>query len=1168
MSQSFVHLHNHSHYSLGDAISQIPQIFDLAQSNNMPAVALTDHGNLFGAAEFFLEAKKHPNINAILGCEIYLTHHDMRSRDNKALNVKPYHHLVLLVQNEQGYKNLSKMVSLSYEEGFYYRPRIDFALLEQHAKGLVASSACLGGEIASLLLQGNFGEAKKRAFYFQELFGKDNFFLEIMYHGENEQETVAKEIVKLSKDTGIPLIATNDVHYPFKGDDEAHDIFLCIASGNKKTDQKRKRYPSKEFYFKNYEQMKEAVAPFSLEAIHNTTYVANLCHYAPNLDEFQLPCFETPSGVSAKEYLRKQCEENITTFYSQDDVKAKERLAFELETIEKMGFSSYFLIVQDFINYAKNNNIAVGPGRGSVAGSIVSYLLGITSLDPLQYNLLFERFLNPGRISMPDIDTDFDDTKRDEVIEYVAQKYGKDRVAQIVTFGRLKAKMVIRDVGRVLDIPLSEIDSLSKLIPPFTSLKKTYDEVSEFKQKINSSPLFLSLYETSRRLENLVRHTSVHAAGVIIGKTSLYETVPLYKDNKTGNIVTQFEGKYLEEFGLLKMDFLGLRNLRIIQNTLSLIKQSHGKDLDLNKISLDDSQTYQIYQQGKGVGIFQCESSGIIELMKKLSPTRFQDIIALLALYRPGPLNSGMAEAFVKNKANPKNIIYPHKNLHDVLEDTYGVIIYQEQIMQISQIVAGFSLAEADNLRKAMGKKDLAKMDSMKNTFIKGAIKHGYDEFFAKDLFGNMAKFAEYGFNKSHSAAYALISYQTAYLKAHYPIEYMCCVLNGENLSIEHLATYLKECKDLGIKILPPHINKSGLDFSVEKEGIRFGFSAIKNVGNSSMKIIAERDRHGEFSSFFDLIKRIGAHKKIMEFLTISGALDEFVPNRATVIANLEKLSDYFFAIREDEKSGMKNLFEDNSEGQTTQSYEFQMDIKEEYDQNTLFSKEKEILGFYASGHPLGHLEDVIKNSPHLGSVLDIREIRENIEDGIEKSEDKTFQLLGRVFNPVIKTTKNNDKMAIYTFEDLYSEIPLIVFPKTYEKFQEQLRENTPLLITCKVDFSKKDFQAILLHMKPFNENVSAPPFTKAKEPIKAPLSEVKTSLLIVLKDFIDHSHLFTLQQNLKKSKGKVPVILEFQDNGKNIRVKVDKEFFIQKTEPLLRELKDLFFIKEVQFLN
>jgi len=1132
----FTHLHVHSEYSVSDSISKIDAILARAKEYKMKSVALTDHGNLFGAAEFILKAANY-KVKPIIGCEIYLTN-DI-TKKSKLEDESKYYHLVLYAKNSEGYKNLVKLVSRSYTSGFYYKPRIDYKMLEENSTSLIASSGCLAGELSKLILNNKIKEAKERAKYYRDIFGIDGFFLEIMDHGMKEQKLVNEAMIEISKANDIPLIATNDVHYINSDDFEAHDVLLCIGSGKKLKDEKRKRYPSNQFYFKSYEEMKAVFKDISLEALHNTEKVANMCNFYPELGKFRIPKFET--DTSYYEHLKDICYRSLPYKYKSEEEQklAKERLEYELSVINKMGFESYFLIVQDFINYAKNSGISVGPGRGSAAGSIVAYLAGITKIDPLKYGLLFERFLNPQRLTMPDIDNDFSDLDRDKVIDYIKNKYGEDKVANIVTFGRLKARAAIRDVGRVLDIPLKDVDFIAKKIIRNESLKKAFEDI-EIKAIIESDD-YKKLAEYALKLEGIVKNISTHAAGIVIGDEPLENIVPLYKDTNSGVVMTQFEGKFLEEFGLLKMDILGLKNLRIIGDTIRLIKENKGIEINIDSIDLNDDNVYKLFREGRTIGIFQCESEGIRELMKKIEPSCFNDIIALIALYRPGPINSGMAEEFIKRKHDPTSIKYPHPSLEPILKDTYGVIVYQEQVMLISQVIAGFSLSEADNLRKAMGKKNPEVMAKMREKFIEGAVKNNYRKDFAEELFSQMEKFAEYGFNKSHSAAYSFITYQTAYLKSYYPLEYLTSVINSEiGSKIEDIVKYIKEAKSMGIEVLPPDINKSYEEFRPEGNNIRFGLSAIKNVGKANVKdIIEEREKNGPFSSFEDFIIRTKPNKKIIESLTLSGALDTIIVNRATIISNIEKILSFSSSVSKN--SDTFSLFGKAS-----------LDLKKvpEYKENELLKHEKESTGIYITGHPLAKYEEKIY-AYSTKTTLELKEIKALLDEeevGVEPPE--FVEIAGMIEEIEYKKTKKDQKMAVGVFEDLESDIKFIVFPNKLEEIKEKLQKGI-FLIKGKPDFDGEP-QIIVDDILPLDTL----PDRKKTKVINIKLYEEK----------IDFDSVEILKTFLKRHPGNNPVVFHLYDLRlkRKVNIRVSEEYFIPADNQVIENIKNFYFVEDV----
>ncbi len=1146
MSQ-FVHLHTHSHYSLCDAVGTIPKLIKKACQLNMPALALTDHGNIFGMIEFYNKAKK-AGIKPIIGCELYISNspHTKRSISQGSKN---YHHLIVLAKNITGYYNLIKLVSTGYTHGFYYKPRVDKETLKTHSEGLIGLSACLAGEIPFSLLQGDDKKAKAVALDYSELFGKDSFYLELQNHGIDKQIIVNEKLISLSKETNIPLVATNDVHY-LNGDDyEAHDTLLCIGQGKKLSDDNRIRYYGREFYFKSFDEMNQIFNKVP-EALSNTLVIASLCNVEFDFKD-SLPNFDVPKGYTLNNYLKKLCEKGVKQRYKNINSIIIDRMNYELSVICNMGFAGYFLIVQDFIQYAKNSNIGVGPGRGSAAGSLVAYALGITNIDPLKYNLIFERFLSPERISMPDIDTDFQDEKRDEVINYVLNKYGKNKVAGIITFGALKARAVIRDVGRVLDIPLNEVDRLAKLIPagPGAKLESAYNEIPELKTLIDSNPLYQKLFSLSKKLEGINRHAGTHAAGVVIGHDDLSKIVPLYAEPKSGNLSTQYEGKYLEECGLLKMDFLGLKNLSVVQKCIDIIKTTKNKDLDINNIPLNDQKAYELLKKGNSLGVFQLESSGIQELMKKLKPSIFEDIIALIALYRPGPLNSGMADEFIERKDNPNKIKFDHPLLKSILKETYGVIVYQEQVMEIAREIGGFSMGKADILRKAMGKKLIDKMNILKKDFVDGAVNKKIDKSIAEKLYNLMARFGEYGFNKSHSAAYAMITYQTAYLKANYTIEYMAALLSCDKDNTDKIVEYVADTKSMDIKILSPSINYSYADFTVKNKDIKFGLSAIKNIGiNSVEAIIAERNKNGHFKSLSDLCQRIDlrtVNKKVLECLIKSGACDGLNDNRATLYSIIDNSIDYAQKLKEDKDKGQFSLFGENNK--TEPLYKPLINKINEWDNLKLLKYEKEVLGFYFSGHPLEKYLDKI-NKLNINRISKLKDYKEGSEVAI----------CGLVRETRFLVSKKQTEYALITLEGLSGSCEIAFFKKTYADAKPLLVVDNILYIRGKLGSSEPSIKIIANKTKNIdnvNENRITPPIIK---PIK-PLQNIN----IEIKDMVIRQNRFDKIEGLKmyflNHRGNVPVYIHFPPDGlktKHVMVKAGNEFNLKITENLINEME------------
>ncbi|KAF0133837.1 MAG: DNA polymerase III subunit alpha [Candidatus Saganbacteria bacterium] len=976
MPHNFVHLHTHSEFSLLDGMSRVEDIIKRTKDLGMKAVALTDHGNMYAEVKFFLKAKEH-GIKPILGCEVYLAHRsrlDKETREDRS----PYH-LTLLAKNNEGYRNLLKLVSLASIEGFYQKPRIDKEILEKYSSGLVVLSGCLAGEIPKILLSGEIKKAEEIAKWHKNIFG-DDFYLEIMDNGLEEQKKINPQLIDLSRKFEIKLAATNDAHYIHKEDAYGQDVLLCIGTGNFLEKENRLKFSGNEFYLKSAHEMQKIFSGLE-EAVTNTLEIAEKCNAELEIGKLILPDFNVPKGETPDTFLEKKVWDGIGQKYGTEiDNKVKippeinDRVKYELYTIEKMGYAPYFLIVEDFINYAKSNNIPVGPGRGSAAGSIVSYSLNITNVDPLKYGLIFERFLNLERISMPDIDIDFCFERRQEVIDYVTRKYGKDHVAQIVTFGTMAARGSIRDVGRVMQIPLAEVDRIAKMIPfgPDMTIDKGLETNKEFKAAYEKDPKVKNLLETAKKIEGLSRHASVHAAGIVISKLPLVEYVPLQKLDENA-IVTQFEMSDLEKIGLLKMDFLGLRTLTMLLGAVNIIKHTRGIDIDLNKIPLDDQKTFSLFRSAETAGIFQLESRGMRGLIKDLQPDSFEEIVALLALYRPGPLESGMVEDYVKRKHKKVEVRYELAELKPILHETYGVILYQEQVMEIASKIAGFTMGQADVLRSAMGKKKVKEMAEQKERFIEGAVKRGVSKHKAAELFNLCAKFAGYGFNKSHSTSYAFISYQTAYLKANYPKEFMAALLTSVMGNTDKITMYIADSQRMGHKVLPPDVNQSYKNFTVVEDGVRFGLTAVKNVGVGAIdSIIEARRKDGAFKSLMDFCLRIdtrACNKKVIESLIKSGALDSFGKSRAYLLAVFEKILDRANIEQKEKANGQSALFDFSP--QAMPSYRPDADFENievpDISPKELLKMEKELLGLYISmpvpknKHKKGRFDDACK---------------------------------------------------------------------------------------------------------------------------------------------------------------------------------------------------------------
>ncbi len=1034
----FTHLHVHSHYSLLDGLPKIDQLLDYAKELGMDSIALTDHGVLYGAVEFFKEAKKR-NIKPIIGCEVYVALEEMTQKRPNIDDKR--HHLILLAKNEVGYKNLVKLVTKAHLEGFYYKPRIDEKLLVKHTSGLIGLSACLQGKIPKLLLSKKIAEAEKIAIRYQEIFSKDSFYLEIQHHSNiREQKTVNNGLISISEKYGIPLVATNDVHYLKPEDSDAQDILMLINTGARLSDQERLTLKIDDFSLRSSQEMAEDFKE-TPQAIKNTKKIADLCNFQFELGKIKLPYFEVPSGKTPDTYLKELTLAGAKKRFGNNLKKEiLKRLDYELSIIKETGFASYFLIVQDFVKWAKENRIIVGPGRGSVAGSLISYCLNITNVDPLKYNLLFERFMNPERISPPDIDLDFTDRRRDEVINYVAQKYGKNHVAQIITFGTMAARAVIRDVGRALGYNYSFCDKIAKMIPMGQTLNETLEKVEEFRQIYESDEQAKKLIDSAKQLEGVARHASTHACGVVISKEPLENIVPLQHPTQNDeNIVTQYEMHSIEDLGLLKMDFLGLKNLTIIEDTLSRIYAVNNVSLDIEKIPLNDIKSYEILQKGQTVGVFQLESGGMQRYLKQLKPTEFEDIVAMVALYRPGPIQ--FIPEFIARKHKKKKIEYLHPDLKPILESTQGICIYQEQLMQIAKKLAGFSLAEADILRKAVGKKIKKLLLEQQDKMIKGMIDNGIDKKIAERIWEWILPFARYGFNKSHSASYATITYQTAYLKANWTIEFMAALLTSERNDIERIAILIDEAKKMKLQVLPPDINESFMNFSVvpKTNQIRFGLLAIKNVGENVVKsLLEERKANGQFNSIKDFVLRVNSkdlNKKSLESLIKAGAFDK-LEERNSCLTNLEKLLEWSRNSQKEKNNGQKGLFD----GMKLNS-NLKLDKAKPASQEEKLNWEKELLGLYITGHPLKNFKKILE------------EKTVSITNVINGSPPKTLVRIGGIISSIKKIiTRKGLPMLFVKLEDLTDKVEVVVFPSVLERNPVVFQENKVVLVAGRVD--------------------------------------------------------------------------------------------------------------------
>lgn len=1037
MPSSFIHLHNHSEFSLLDGACHVTNLVQAAVRQGMDAVALTDHGNLFGVVKFYDEATKK-GIKPIIGCEVYLAPGKRFDRGEK--NQKEvYHHLILLARNNTGYRNLLRLASLAYTEGFYYKPRVDKEILEQYSQGLFCLTACLKGEIPYNLTLDRKDKAKILLEEYLRIFEPGSVFLELMENGLSAQNKANQGLVELAKEMGVPLVATNDVHYIEPEDAEAHDILLCVQTGKLESDPDRMRYESRDFYFKSPQQMEAAFADHP-EAIANTRLIADACNVEIELGKMHRPEYSLPEDYqkSDTEYLRELVEEGARERYPEMTETVRQRMDYEMSVIQKMGYEGYFLIVWDFIRFARQRGIAVGPGRGSAAGSIVAYCLGITDLDPLEHGLLFERFLNPDRISMPDIDVDFSDKRREEVIRYVADKYGLESVAQIATFGTLGAKMVVRDVGRALGYPASECNRVAKMIPEELDikLKKALEQSEELREWKDSDPRNARLLEISMRLEGLCRQSSTHAAGIVIAKGDLRDYTPLMKTNK-GEIACQFEMKSIEKLGLLKMDFLGLRTLSIIEDTLGFLHQQ-GIELDLKTIPMDDPATYALLSEARTNGVFQLESSGMKDILRKLRPEVFSDLVAVVALYRPGPLGSGMVDDFIRRKRGEVEITYDHPALEPILKETYGIIVYQEQVMQIAHVISGYTLAEADSMRRAMGKKDRELMDKMLADFVERAVAQGVERSVADKIARLIGHFAGYGFNKSHSAAYAVITYQTAYLKTHYSTEFMAALLTNEINNTDRIVRFVNDCRQMGIELLPPCVNESVGGFIVRERSIRFGLSGIKNVGTAAINsIIKCRNQDGEFTSLLDFCERVelsAVNSKVLECLVRAGAMDCFGRKRAELLALLPEAQERASGIQRDRNAGQTSLFEAVPIEKVQDLPHLEV---EELPKSELLKAEKQLLGVYLSGHPLWEYQKELE----LFASMTTAEIA-------GEEEISAVRLAGIITQITRKNTKNGDRMALLTLEDLEGQVEVVVFPDLYASNLGLLQEERVVVIT------------------------------------------------------------------------------------------------------------------------
>ena len=1048
---SFTHLHVHTEYSLLDGSNKIKEYVSRVKELGMNSAAITDHGVMYGVIDFY-KAARAAGIKPILGCEVYVAPGSRFDRELSHGDDR-YYHLVLLAENNKGYQNLMKIVSKGFVEGYYYKPRVDMEVLETYHEGIIALSACLAGEVQRYLVRGLYEEAKETAYKYEKCFGKGNFFLELQDHGIPEQKTVNAGLMRMSQETGIELVATNDVHYTYAEDAEPHDILLCLQTGKKLSDENRMRYEGGQYFVKSEEEMRE-LFPYAAQAIDNTQKIADRCQVEIEFGVTKLPHFDVPEGYDSWTYLNKLCHEGLVRRYPDKHEELLPKLDYELSVIQKMGYVDYFLIVWDFINYARTHGIPVGPGRGSAAGSLVSYTTGITNIDPIRYNLLFERFLNPERVTMPDIDIDFCYERRSEVIDYVIEKYGKDCVTQIVTFGTLAARGVIRDVGRVMDLPYNFCDTIAKNIP--NELNITIDKAlimnPELRSMYESDETVKRLIDMAKRLEGLPRHTSMHAAGVVISQKAMDEYVPLSRSSD-GTITTQFVMTTIEELGLLKMDFLGLRTLTVISDAVKLVEKNHGIKIDVDNIDYDDKKVLDSIGTGRCDGVFQLESAGMKNFMKELKPQSLEDVIAGISLYRPGPMD--FIPKYIKGKNEPESVTYVCKELEPILEPTYGCIVYQEQVMQIVQNLAGYTMGQADNIRRAMSKKKQYVIDAERQNFvygneeqgIKGCIANGISEQAANQIYDSMVDFAKYAFNKSHAAAYAVVAYQTAYLKYYYPVEFMAALMTSVIDNTRKVAEYIYSCRQMGIKVLSPDINEGEGRFLATKDGIRYGMYAIKSIGRQVIDIIlAEREANGKYTTLSDFLSRVAGrevNKRAVENLIKAGACDGLDGNRQQMLLVYNTLIDNLNQEKKNSLAGQMSLFDLVSE-EEKKAYEVRFPNVEEYSKEVKLGFEKEVLGIYLSGHPLEEYEEKWRKNI---SAVTADFMLDEETNAVKIKDNQSVVIGGIITEKTIKYTKQNKAMAFITVEDLFGTVEVIIFPRDYEKYSRYLNEDEKVFV-------------------------------------------------------------------------------------------------------------------------
>lgn len=1139
MQEKFTHLHVHTEYSLLDGFSRIDVLLDKCKDLGMDSIAITDHGEMYGVIEFYKQALKR-GIKPIIGCEVYVSekNHTIKDSTNKR-----YYHLILLAKNNHGYKNLIKIVSEAYVNGFYYKPRVCFDFIKKYSKDLVALSACLNGEVSQRLLENDYEGAKITAQKYEKVFGRGNYFLEVQNHGIKEQNQVNAGLLKIHKDLDIPLVATNDLHYVNKEDAYYQDVLQCIQTGKLIKDDDRMKMPTSEFYLKSFDEMADLFSAYE-GAISNTQVISDMCNVTFTFHEPHLPFFpKIEAGFTNLSYLKKLVDEGLIKKYGIISDEIRKRADLEIDVINNMGYVDYFLIVWDFVRYARENDIAVGPGRGSAAGSIVSFALDITQIDPIKYNLIFERFLNPERVSMPDIDIDFDYVLRDRVVEYVNELYGKDHVSQIVTFGRMQARNAIRDVGRVLDISYAKVDKIAKMIPITIgmTIDKAFDTSSKFKEIYDSDPEAKRLIETARKVEGLPRHTSIHAAGVVISKEKLTDIIPLALSNDL--VVTQFDMTEIEELGLLKMDFLGLRNLTVIKNTIKDVKKYRGIEVDLTRIDVNDKNVIDQFNKAKTIGIFQFESAGMRNFLKNLKPTVFDDLIAANSLFRPGPMDE--IPKYIHNKNNPKDVSFIDPALKSILDVTYGIIVYQEQVMQIVQKLAGYSLGEADNLRRAMSKKKMSVMEENRDIFINGKVdengkieipgclRNGVNEKAANLIYDEMISFAKYAFNKSHSAAYSLVAVQTAYLKHYFPEEYMANLISSVMDSSSKLYLYVNESKNLGIKVLAPDVNKSLAEFKVEEGKIIFGLSGIKNVGiNMINAIISAREKAGKFKDFDEFLQRVdevdsrSLNKKGLESMIKAGVFDSLGNTRASLIGYYEKAMDSVHENRKINLKGQMNLLDGFAENDKKEDLGYKK-IKE-YNKKTKLKLEKEVLGFYISDHPLSEFKEVLDREVNFSTSY--KETMNEVE--IQRLDRKPVTMAGVLTEKSEIMTKKGQLMSFASLEDMYGSIEIVIFPEVYKKYRTLLDEDNTVIVRGNLQIDERDVKLIT------SEFID--------------IEKINLKTLYLKTQYLRYNDIRNI---LVQNRGKVPVVIYFEDKEKSVRL--DKKLWFDINEKSIKVLEE-----------